>query len=457
MGLREGDHVAVLSRNHRGFVDTALACAKLGAHLVLLNTDFAGPQLVDVVEREQVTTLVHDAEFADVATAVCPDRRCFLASSDMAAGSAVARLDDVIAASNISAPPMPNLPGRVIMLTSGTTGTPKGAQRRQPTSIVAAASLLSRIPLRAHQPIMIATPLFHALGFVALTLGLALSAKLVVHRRFDPASTFRAVSDHKCGGLIVAPVMLKRMLDDRTMTNIRCDLSALRVVLSGGAALSPDLSRRSAEILGDVLYNLYGSTEVAWATIATPQDLYLAPGTVGRPPLATSVRLYNDTNTEVPLGTAGRIFVRNHITFDGYTGGGGKDVIDGFIATGDVGHFDASRRLFVDGREDDMIVCGGENVFPMEIEHLLSRHAAVRDVAVVGVTDPQFQYRLRAFVVLEEGVAATEQALTAYVRANLARYKVPRDVIFCNELPRGVTGKIFKDRLCSSADLRHHS
>jgi fatty-acyl-CoA synthase len=198
------------------------------------------------------------------------------------------------------------------------------------------------------------------------------------------------------------------------------------------------------DAFGDVLYNLYGSTEVAWATIATPEDLRAAPGTAGRPPLGTVVKLLDADGREVGSREGGRIFVANEMMFEGYTGGGGKEIIGGLMSTGDVGHFDADGRLFVDGRDDEMIVSGGENVFPREVEDLLADHEAIEDAAVVGVPDEQFGERLKAFVVRRNGAQLDEEAVKHYVRDNLARFKVPRDVVFVAELPRNATGKVLK-------------
>jgi fatty-acyl-CoA synthase len=201
------------------------------------------------------------------------------------------------------------------------------------------------------------------------------------------------------------------------------------------------------DVFGDVLYNLYGSTEVAWATIATPEDLRAAPGTAGRPPHGTVVRLYDAEGHEVPQGRTGRIFVGSQLQFEGYTGGGMKDVLDGLMSSGDVGHFDAGGRLFVDGRDDEMIVSGGENVFPREVEDLLADHPGVDEAAVVGVPDPDWGQRLAAFVVTRPGAGLDEAAVKQHVKQNLAGYKVPRDVRFVDELPRNATGKVLKREL----------
>jgi acyl-CoA synthetase (AMP-forming)/AMP-acid ligase II len=201
------------------------------------------------------------------------------------------------------------------------------------------------------------------------------------------------------------------------------------------------------DTVGDILYNLYGSTEVAWAAIATPQDMRAAPGSVGRPPRGTILKLYGEDGREVPRGQTGRIFVGNEMLFEGYTGGGTKDEIEGLMATGDVGHFDDEGRLFVDGRDDDMIVSGGENVFPQEVEELLDRHEAVADVAVVGVDDEEFGQRLKAVIVRRADAELTADAVKDYVKQHLARYKVPREVEFVDGLPRNATGKVLKREL----------
>jgi fatty-acyl-CoA synthase len=341
----------------------------------------------------------------------------------------------------------PQNKGRVVILTSGTTGSPKGAQRQQPESLDPAAALFSKIPLRARERTMIAAPMFHSWGFVHFTLAMGLGSTVVLRRKFDPEDTLSATAQHECTALIVVPVMLSRILELPAETIEMYDLSKLRVIAVSGSALPGELALKVMDRFGDVLYNLYGSTEVAWATIATPADLRAAPGTAGRPPRGTVVKLLDEAGNEVAPGETGRIFVGNEMAFEGYTGGGGKQNVGGLLSSGDVGHFDAGGRLFIDGRDDEMIVSGGENVFPREVEDLLHDHDAVDEVAVIGVDDEQFGQRLKAFVVRSQGAAAGEDELKDYVKANLARYKVPREIVFLDELPRNATGKIVKREL----------
>jgi len=293
---------------------------------------------------------------------------------------------------------------------------------------------------------MIAAPLFHSWGFAHFTLGMGLCSTLVLRRKFDPEGTLQAVSEHRATALVVVPVMLQRILELPEEVRRRHDLSTLRVIAASGSALPAPLSAAAMDAFGDVLYNLYGSTEVAWATIATPEDLRRAPGTAGRPPYGTVVRLYDEQGRRAPEGETGRIFVGNEMLFEGYTGGGSKDEIDGLMATADVGHF-VDGLLMIDGRDDDMIVSGGENVFPGEVEDLLSGHPSVADVAVIGVDDEEFGQRLKAIVVEREGTSTSESELKKFVKDNLAGYKVPREFAFVEELPRTSTGKVLKREL----------
>ncbi len=446
-GVGEGDGVAIMCRNHRGFIDITVACSKLGANALYLNTMFAKPQITDVCAREKPAALVYDEEFEDLVGDVGGSLKSFIAWTEPGKTYAVPTLEEMIAEGNDANRTPPSEKGRVVILTSGTTGTPKGANRKQPESLDPAAALFSKIPLRAREKTHIAAPMFHSWGFAHFTLGMGLSSTLVLRRRFTPEGMLEAVAEQRCTALAVVPVMLQRTLELPPEAIRRHDTSSLRVIAASGSALPGDLATRVMDTFGDVLYNLYGSTEVAWATIATPADMRAAPGTAGRPPRGTIVRLYDPDGRPVPDGETGRIFVGNEMLFEGYTGGGGKDVIDGLMSTGDVGHFDEGGRLFVDGRDDEMIVSGGENVFPREVEDLLSDHEAVDEVAVIGVDDEQFGQRLKAFAVVTTGRSVTEEELKAHVKANLASYKVPREIVFLDELPRNATGKVVKREL----------
>jgi fatty-acyl-CoA synthase len=307
--------------------------------------------------------------------------------------------------------------------------------------------MFSVIPLQSREKTVIAAPLFHSWGFAHFQLGLALNSTYVIQRKFDPEGTLKLIEEHEATALVVVPVMMQRILQlDEEILN-KYDLPSLRVVAASGSALPGELATKWMDHFGENLYNLYGSTEVAWATIATPEDLREAPGTAGKPPRGTIVKIVDEKGEgEVPEGETGRVFVGNDMAFEGYTGGGGKDEYQGLLSSGDVGHFDDEGRLFIDGRDDEMIVSGGENVFPREIEDLIADHDNVKEVAVIGVDDDEWGQRLKAFVVTSGG-DVSEDELKKLVKSNLSSYKVPREIEFLDSLPRNATGKVLKREL----------
>jgi len=437
-GLGGGASVALLCRNSRHPVEALVALSKAGADVLLLNTGLSPGQVRDIVAREAATAVVVDSDLADLLAEVPGD---VLRVTGHGAGDLT--LDDLCAeAADAAAERLsrPERPGRIVVLTSGTTGTPKGAVRSEPRSLAPAAALLTRIPYRSRRVTLVAAPLFHTWGFANLQAATALGSTLLLQRRFDPATVLRALTEQSVDTLIAVPVMLARLLDAGAPP---APPPMLRIVAVSGSALPGPLATRFMDAFGDVLYNLYGSTEVSWATIATPAELRASPGTSGRPPRGTRLALLDAAGEPVAAGETGRVFVGNGLLFEGYTGGAeAKEQRDGLMATGDVGRLDADGLLHLAGRDDDMIVSGGENVFPREVEDVLAGEAEVAEVAVVGVDDEEFGQRLAAYVVLRTGATLSEEEVRARVRGRLARFSVPRDVVFLDELPRNATGKV---------------
>jgi fatty-acyl-CoA synthase len=445
-GLGADSVIALLARDHRGAVDTMIAAGKLGARILLMNTGFAKPQLVDVTKRENVAAVVYDEEFTQLVDALDDDLPRFLAWTD-GDDHAVPTIEELVTGTDDRPVPSPPHPGGLVLLTSGTTGTPKGAPRTV-RSPLAAAQFLDRIPLRTGECTVMGAPLFHGTGLSQFLLSLSLGSTVVLRRKFDPEATLRAIQDNRATALVLVPTMLRRILDLGADALARYDTSSLRIIFCAGSALPPELGNRATEAFGDVVHNLYGSTEVAVATVATPEDWRRAPGTVGRAPVGCRVALYDDEGNRITEPhVVGRVFVGSMLSFEGYTDGRHKEVIDGLLSSGDVGHFDEDGLLFIDGRDDDMIVSGGENVFPGEIENLLSEHDSVAEAAVAGVPDDDYGQRLVAYVVRRPGATVDGAELKAYVKANLARFKVPRDVVFVDELPRNATGKLLRGEL----------
>ncbi len=443
-GLRAGDSVAILCRNHRSPMVVCFAASRAGLKSIWLNTGFSARQAREVIDREGVDLLVHDAEFGELVKEVEPRFGKFAVSVD---GSTDDELDVLIASGSRQAPPAPAKPGKIILLTSGTTGTPKGAPRSEPKGFVVPASVLERMPMKANEATVIGPPIFHGTGLLITFLTIALGSKLVLRAKFDPAQLLDDIETHRATTICLVPIMLQRILELSDDEFGEHDLSSLKCVFTAGSQLPAEVSQRATEQLGDVIYNLYGSTEVSVATLATPTDVREAPTSVGRPALGVRIKIIDTDGTELPTGATGRIFVGATMQFEGYTGGGHKEIVDGMMSTGDVGHFDEAGRLYIDGRDDEMIVSGGENVFPREVEELLISHPAIADVAVIGVQDADFGQRLRAFCVKTKGKRVTEKAVQDFVKENLARYKVPRDVVFLDSLPRNPTGKVLKREL----------
>ncbi len=451
-GIKGGDGVAILARNHRWFLVSVYGAAKTGARIILLNSEFSGPQIKEVSEREGGKLIIYDDEYTKAVQAAEPELGKLRAlgvnpdKPDEPSGTDET-LEDLIARTGSAPPPKASKHSSIIILTSGTTGTPKGANRSAPPSLAPIGGVLSAVPFKANEVTSLPAPMFHALGFLHATIAMMLGSTLLLRRRFKPATVLADIEKHRATAIVVVPVMLSRMLDELDKTSPKPDLSSLRIVFVSGSQLGAELATRALKELGPVVYNLYGSTEVAYATIARPQDLSKNPATVGPVVKGMKVKILDDNGNELPQGEVGRIFVGNFFPFQGYTGGGGKQIIDGLLSSGDVGYFDEDGLLYVSGRDDEMIVSGGENVFPAEIEDLVSGHPEVVEATALGVEDKEWGHRLRCFVVKVEGSSIDEDTIKTYVRENLARYKVPREVVFIEELPRNPTGKILKREL----------
>ena len=445
LGVVEGDGVALMCRNHRWFVEASIAVNRLGADVLYLNTAFSGPQIVEVLTRHRPRAVIFDDEFADHVADLPPDVVRIRAWEDADEPAGDHTIRGLLTAGSSGDRRPPKREGRSTILTSGTTGTPKGASRGA-GSLSAAAALVSRIPLRHRMTVHVAAPLFHTWGWGHLNLSMLVGSTLVLRRRFDPEDFLATLESSACDAAIVVPVMLQRVLALPGERRGAYDLSRVRIVAASGSALPGDVGTEWMDAFGENLYNTYGSTECAWATIATPAELRSYPGTAGRAPVGTTVTLRGDDDREVAPGEPGRIFVTNSMLFEGYTGGGGKQTVGDSMATGDIGRM-RDGLLFVEGRDDDMIVSGGENVFPQEVEDCLTRLDDVIEVAVVGVDDEEFGKRLRAYVATVAGSSLDEEAVKQHVKDHLARYKVPRDVRFVDELPRNATGKILKQAL----------
>jgi acyl-CoA synthetase (AMP-forming)/AMP-acid ligase II len=446
-GLGPGERLGILCRNEAGVVETMVAASKLGAHSLLLNTSLSAPELGAVLRREQPKVLVHDAEFTDVVTEAGPDGVVRIVAAPGAGDFGVPTLDE-LRTGDTSPLDAPAEEGRTVILTSGTTGAPKGAQVRRAENLEPLAWFLSRVPINAGSTCLEPAPLYHAHGLGQTMIATGLGCTIVLPRRFDAQESLALIARHRVEVLTVVPTMLQRIMDLDRAERARYDTSSLRVVVCSGSALGGQLARDFMDEFGDVLYNLYGSTEVAWATIATPRDLREAPGTVGRPPPHTRLEILDAEGRPLPPGETGHIFVAHEMLFEGYTDPSqSRRMVDGMMTPGDLGHLDEAGRLFIDSREDDMIISGGENVYPGQVEEVLRGHPDVDDAVVIGVEDERFGQRLVAYVVPRAGSGLAADDVIAFGRDNLARFKVPREVHVRDELPRNALGKVLRREL----------
>ena len=451
-GVRGGDGVAILARNHRWFLIANYGAARVGARIILLNSEFSGPQIKEVSEREGAKVIIYDDEYTQAVSKAEPSLgklRALGVNPDEKepSGSTDETLAELIARSSKAPAPKASKHASIIILTSGTTGTPKGANRSTPPTLAPVGGILSHVPFKAGEVTSLPAPMFHALGYLHATIAMFLGSTLVLRRKFKPPLVLEDIEKHKVTAMVVVPVMLSRVLDALEKMETKPDLSSLQIVFISGSQLGAELANRALKDIGPVIYNMYGSTEIAFATIARPEDLERNASTVGPVVKGVKVKLLDDNGNEVRQGEVGRIFVGNAFPFEGYTGGGHKQIIDGLMSSGDVGYFDERGLLYVSGRDDEMIVSGGENVFPAEVEDLISGHPEVIEATAIGVEDKDWGHRLRAFVVKKQDASVDEDAIKVYVRDHLARYKVPREVVFLEELPRNPTGKILKREL----------
>lgn len=445
-GIEPGDSIALLSRNHRWMIISMVAIMQAGGRVLLLNTMASRSQLGDLARRESASLVILDQEFLTVGADV-PDDDIVLGWADDDAPAHLPTIASLIEGQPVRSHSKPSRHGQIIIFTSGTTGLPKGARREEPKDLKPLIAFFGAIPYRGNSTVVLAAPLFHSWGLINFGFGLSTAPTYVMRRRFDAPQVLRDIEERSARVLVVVPLMMQRMVDVDPEVIASTDVSSLEITASSGSALAGDLANHFMDLFTDSVYNFYGATETGWVTIASPTDLREAPGTAGTPPFRTFVKILDPQGVELPQGETGTIHVGNDMPFGGYTDGNTKSFTDGLMSTGDLGHFDVNGRLFVSGRDDDMVVVGGENVFPRELEDSLIDHADVYDVVVTGIEDTTFGQALAAYVVIRPGSQLSEADVVAYAKEHVPRFAVPRKVKFLNELPRNPTGKVMKREL----------
>ncbi len=441
-GIGPNSTVGILGRNSRAFLETITAVSRTGANLVYLNTSSTGEALATIAAELNISLVIRDEEFGDR----IPEHISTISTDDPSGVSLLASL-----------PRKGRLPkvahhGKHIILTSGTTSGHSRGAGRSSVPLDAAAAVLDAFPVKMRGTTLIAAPLFHSWGWMHHRLATLLDATEIVLRRPDPQRILELIDTHQVETLITVPVILRRLVELPRHVRRRYDLSSLTCVAVSGSALPGELATDFMDTFGDVLYNLYGSTEAAFATCAAPDDLRADPGTAGKPLAGVHIEILDLRGRKVPVGTDGRVFVGSRTTFDGYTDGTDRERTRGLVFTGDIGRLDDAGRLTIIGRADDMVITGGENVHPAEVEEVLRTNADVADVAVVGVPDPVYGSSLVAHVVPVAGITPHADILLAWSRDRLGPNHRPREIVFHDELPRNPTGKVLRRVLANQVD-----
>jgi len=453
LGVKGGDRVAMLLRNGREIVETTLGAQKLGMVACPLNTWAKPKELRFTLSEAKASVLIYDTKHSDQVEECAPEGLAlvYVGNEDDAVANSYSYAE-LLSDQSVNPPPFLTREAqkpKVVIHTSGTTGTPKGASRNSSAAGVGAlANLLSVVPYSRDDIIVLPAPMFHSFGLATFTFGTALGATFVMPEQFDPEGTLRAIEEHGATACSLVPVMIKRILTLDDEIKSRYDLSSLRVVMASGSAMSTEMRRAAMELFGNVLYDLYGSTEGGWVAIARPQDMLDHPGTVGKPVPGIRVAIFNEDGDRIGPGEIGEIYIKSDVMFEGYTSGDSKEVRDGYMTIGDLGYVDEGGFLFIEGRADDMVVVGGENIYPVEIEETLDDMDGVEDVAVMGVPDDEYGEVLGAFVV---GTVKAED-VKKYCKDQLASYKVPKRVEILDELPRTSTGKVLKRELIEQVE-----
>ncbi|HEX2090114.1 MAG TPA: AMP-binding protein [Actinomycetota bacterium] len=452
-GVRSGDRVATLLRNGREAIEAIYASHKLGVAVAPLNTWGRTRELKHAVEQSKPTVLVYDVRHASaLRPAVGDDIRLVAveAGKDALDGSVdyESFLEDQ-SDGPLRPVSLDRSPPKILIHTSGTTGKAKAASRGTPLgAILSLLGLFSIVPYRRSDVILCPPPLFHAFGLLTFTLAGLLGAPLVLPEKFDPEETLTLIDRHDVTAMSLVPVMVRRILDLPDEVKSKFDLDTLRIILVSGSVLPDEVRGEAMAMFGEIVYDLYGSTEAGWVAVATPEDMQEAPGTVGKPVPGVDVAAFGEDRTKQAPREKGTLAVKSGMVFEGYASGEDTETFDGYLSIGDSGWVDEEGRLFVEGRTDEMVVIGGENVYPVEVESVIEGMDGVRDVAVVGIPDQEYGQVLAAFV---EGSVDQEQVVK-YSRDNLASFKVPKVVEVVDELPRTSTGKVRKNQLLEKRD-----
>ncbi len=454
-----GARVACMLPNGVAYLIAQQALARIGGVAVQIGYRCKPAEIAYILTNAEPVVAVVDAAFVDSfadAQARCGDRARVIVAGATTAPTVGERWEDATAGQPPELPPPTGGDGGgVIVYTSGTTGKPKGATRNyRQTGLEAVADMMLQVGMRHDDRHLVTCPLYHSAAPAFVAVMMSLGATCVLMNQFEPEAALAMIARERITCALVVPTMLVRITALPAEVRRRYDTSSLRWVMSGAAPLPTEVARRFQEQFGPVLWNFYGATETGIVTLARPVDHVSRPGTVGRAVRGNRIRLLDDTGAVVLPGTIGELYAQSEMLIGGYHKNAeatSRSMKDGYFSVGDLARVDADGFYYLESRKHDMVISGGVNIYPREIEDHLATHPAILDVAVVGVPDAEWGERLRAFVVVRPGMTVTATEVTDWCRAALADYKRPREVVFLDELPRNPTGKILKRELRDAA------
>jgi len=429
--LGSGKKVGLICKNHASLIKTIFAVSATGADLYLLNAEMSEIQLNDILEDHHFDLLVIDEERIQPRVK-CTHTQAIIMSYHLTRPA----INNLAPVTYSSKQKRRNSIGKLVLLTSGTTGRAKEAAHKPSlfNYLDPFYDFLIRLKILNHDTAYIATPIYHGYGVAVLLLFSALGKKVVVRRGFNAEIACDVIRLHQVEVVTVVPLMLHKML----RTNVS-DLKSLTCIASGGAELSPKLTQETLSQLGEVLYNLYGTSETGLNMIATPQDLAHSVCTIGRKIKGVDLKILDEYKNEVKLGKVGQFCIKNRWSM--------RNEAHTWIETGDLGYQDEKGYYYLRGRADSMIVSAGENVYPLEVEQVLLTHPQVEDAGVIGVSDEHFGQRLKAFVLLQPDAETKTEEIIEWLRPRLARFQLPKEIVLVDDLPYTSLGKLNKKLL----------
>jgi acyl-CoA synthetase (AMP-forming)/AMP-acid ligase II len=448
LGVRAGDRVAVMTYNSLETLEISCGLSKLNAISVLLNYRLREHEVAYILNDCQAKVvmagpdLVHTVDRAR--SEVNGEIACIAIGDEAPVGWQ--RYEDLLAHASEDVPVGEDVVGSTMSYTSGTTGKPKGAYRSSPVPVSDIIQIIQAFELSEADVHLLVGPYYHSAPSFFVSLHLLLGATIVIQPKYDAEEALRLIERHKITTTFMAPTLLQRLCDVPEDVFSRYDSSSLRAIILGGAICPYALKVRAIERFGEILWEFYGATETAIVTLLRPEDQLRKPGSCGKVGPGQEIRLLDVLGNEVPANTPGEMWSRNAWLAEYYNKpeATAHNMKQGFFSVGDIAYRDNEGYYYICDRKIDMVISGGVNIYPAEIEATLSAHPAIADVAVIGVPDDQWGESVKAIVELRPGSSTTEEEIIAFCGERLADYKKPRSIDFVDTLPRNPAGKLLK-------------